>query len=67
MLDVMLTVDESTKEYISYMPKRLSASRVLRYIITAMFTTDAEFEVYKKRPEVAEVRAFVRSKLRGRI
>lgn len=67
MVPITMSVDAVTKERISELPKRMSASRVLRYVITAMFTNDEEFAEYIKTPEGKEVRAFVREKVGRRL
>ena len=59
-MNVMITVDEGTRDAMRDMPKRMSISRLVRHIVRAFRFDDKEWNVYAKTDECKELRAFIK-------
>lgn len=59
-MDMMITVDERVREAMREMPRKTSASRVIRHIFRAVSYKEAEWSKYLKTPECKELRAFLK-------
>jgi 3-methyladenine DNA glycosylase/8-oxoguanine DNA glycosylase len=59
-MNVQITVDEGTRDLMREMPRKMSASRVLRHVMKAFRYDDDAWSVYAKTDECRELRAFIR-------
>jgi len=60
MMNVMITMDERTRDAMQAMPRKMSASRVLRHLMRAFQFDDAEWSVYAKTDECKELKMFIK-------
>jgi len=65
---IALYTDAETNRLASELPRKCSASKIMRYVLKAAMTSDADFEVYKRENKDAkEVRLYLREKLLPRL
>lgn len=61
MMNLNLTVTEADYEMARELPRKMSASRILRSLLTALRTTDAEWKaLLKADSELRETKEWVR-------
>lgn len=67
-MKVTLYLDEQAHRYMNELPRKVSASKIARYILKALFTTDDEWrEILRTDKDAREVKEYVRSKLLERL
>ena len=59
-MNVQITVDEGTRDLMREMPRKMSASRILRHIMRAFRYEEKEWSVYAKTDECKELRSFIK-------
>lgn len=65
---VVLYSDAMTKRCVDDLPRRVGASKIMRYVLKAIMTNDAEWEEYRKTDKDAiNVRNYLREKLLPRL
>ena len=60
--------DVDSMRCMNELPRRVNASRIMRYVLKAIVMNDAEFEAFKRdNAEAAECREYLREKLKNRL
>lgn len=58
--NITMTLDHDSHEAVGMMPRKFSASRVLRHVLKAFAYDDAKWSVYAKTVECKEMREVMR-------
>ena len=67
-MNLNLYANEETVQSVGKLPRDMSASKIMRYVIKAIFTPDKQWREFQKTDvEAAAVRAYLRKKLLPRL